>query len=84
MNAQNQQQTVSRAVSPPARIRFSDADGKVLTWMRPSESVQAGSRLLREFRPAHRTVAAAILAALRALTHGGFNTPEMSRGKKST
>jgi hypothetical protein len=49
MKAQNLRQTVSRAAMPPASIRFSGADGKVLTWMTSSESVHTHSRLLREF-----------------------------------
>jgi hypothetical protein len=69
MNAQNLQQSVSRPARAPARIRFSGADGKVLTWMTSSEDVRTDSRLLREVRR-QPPVVAAIRVALRALVHG--------------
>ena len=50
MKAQNLRQTVSRAAMPPASIRFSGADGKVLTWMTSSASVHTDLRLLRDVR----------------------------------
>jgi hypothetical protein len=69
MNTQNLQQTASRPARPPAGIRFSGADGKVLTWMTSSEDVRTDSRLLREVRR-QPPVVAAIRVALRALVHG--------------
>jgi hypothetical protein len=44
MKAQNPHQTISRATGPLATIRFSGADGKVLTWMKSSESVHTDLR----------------------------------------